>query len=246
VAVVGLGLVGGSLARALTRAGYRVVGVDRLAVRRKARASGAIAETAASPQAAAARASAVVLAAHPVTNIRLLRQLAVVARPGLVITDVGSVKTPICREADRLGLAGFVGGHPMAGNEGSGFGASSPDLFRGRPWILTTHRSAAARTVRSLVRAVGARPLTLAPDVHDRVAAFLSHAPQLVAWAILDMAQHDPLTKRHLGLAGPGFRDMTRLAASPRPLWREILRQNRAQVRRAMRDLLERLRRSLP
>jgi prephenate dehydrogenase len=215
-------------------------------VRRRARASGAIAETAASLPAAAARAKVVVLAAHPVTNIRLLRTLAVLARPGLVITDVGSVKTPICREAHRLGLAGFVGGHPMAGTEGSGFSASSPDLFRGRPWILTTHRSAAARTVRSLVRAVGARPVTLAPGDHDRVAAFLSHAPQLAAWAILEMARRDPVTRGHLGLAGPGFRDMTRLAASPRPLWRQILRQNRAEIRRAMHALFERLRRSAP
>jgi len=248
VAIAGLGLVGGSLARALMRAGCDVVGVDREGVRRRARAARAVTETAASLEAAASRADIVVLAAPPRANLRLLRRIACVAHPDLVITDVSSVKGPICREARRLGLVRFVGGHPMAGNERSGFGASLPDLFQGRPWILTpaVPGRAEVHVVRALVRAVGALPVVTTADAHDRLTAFLSHVPQLVSWAIHEAAHQDPVTRRYLRLAGPGFRDMTRLAASPPRLWREILGQNRAQVRRAMRSLMRALRRGAP
>ena len=161
IAVVGLGLIGGSLARALTRAGYGVIGVDRESVRRRAVRAGAVAGTAGTVE-AAARMDVVVLAAPPEANLRLLRRLARMARPGLAITDVGSVKQPIVEEARRLGLDGFVGGHPMAGTEGAGFLASSPDLFIRRPWALTPARdAAAARCVR--VRWRSSRPRTTAP-----------------------------------------------------------------------------------
>jgi prephenate dehydrogenase len=239
VAIVGLGLIGGSLARALTRAGYRVLGVDRPGVRRRARAQGAVAQTVATPEGAARRADVVVLAAPPRANLVVLRRLAGLASPRLVITDVGSVKGPICALARRLGLRGFVGGHPVAGNEGRGFAAASADLFRGRPWALTPlpHGTRALSRVRALVRAVGARPVTVSARDHDRALAFLSHLPQVVAYALFDAVRRDPVAARHLHLAGPGFRDMTRLARSPRPLWREILGQNRAEVARALKAL---------
>jgi prephenate dehydrogenase len=158
------------------------------------------------------------------------------ARPGLVVTDVGSVKQPICAAAARLGLRGFVGGHPLAGTERSGFDASSATLFAGRSWMLTPGPGGkrAARVVAALARAAGARPVRLLPAEHDRVVAFLSHVPQLVAWALFDAVHADAVGGRHLDIAGPGFRDMTRLARSPRPLWRQILAQNRTEVRRAL------------
>jgi prephenate dehydrogenase len=239
VAIVGLGLIGGSLARALTGAGYRVLGVDRPGVRRRARAQGAVAQTMATPERAATRADVVVLAAPPRTNLALLRRLAGMASPPPVITDVSSVKGPICALARRLGLASFVGGHPVAGTEGRGFAAASADLFRGRPWALTPlpQGKGALSRVRALVRAVGGRPVTVSARDHDRALAFLSHLPQVVAFALFDAVRHDPVAARHLHLAGPGFRDMTRLARSPRPLWREILGQNRAEVARALRAL---------
>jgi len=245
IAVAGLGLVGGSLARGLTRAGHRVMGVDALAVRARALRAGAVAVTAPRIEAAAKDCDVLVLAAPPEANLRLLRRVARVARPGLVVTDVGSVKAPICREAARLGLGSFVGGHPMAGSEGAGFSASSADLFRGRAWILTpVERSGRAlRVVSRLVRALGARPVILPPGEHDRLVAFVSHAPQLVAWALAEASGRDAVAARHLGLAGPGFRDMTRLAGSPRGLWREILGQNRTEVARALAAFRRALRR---
>ncbi len=245
VAVVGLGLIGGSLARALTRAGYTVAGVDRPAVARAAKAARAVARSTPRIEEALAVADVVVLAAPPAVNLRLLPRVARAARPGLVVTDVGSVKGPIGRAADRLGLA-FVGGHPMAGNERSGFAASSARLFRGRAWILCPgHRAPvdAVASVKRLARAVGARPVRMSAAEHDRTVAFLSHAPQLVSWALVDAARADPVARRRLAVAGPGFAGMTRLAASPPALWRDILAQNRREVDRAVGALLRALRR---
>jgi prephenate dehydrogenase len=234
VAVVGLGLVGGSLARALRRAGYRVIGVDRVSVLRRARAARAITVASRDLRQAAADADVVVLAAPPAANRALLRRLA--SFDCLVVTDVGSVKSPIVREARRLGLRCFVGGHPIAGSERAGFEASRPDLFQGHAWALVPGGDRGAlHAVEELVRATGARPVRMDAGEHDRVLAYLSHLPQLAAWALLGAAQSDVAARRRLTLAGPGFRDMTRLARSPRALWREILAENRREVGRALR-----------
>lgn len=245
VVIVGLGLVGGSLARALTRAGWRVVGVDRPPVLRRAKSACAIRSGVSRLERAVLDADLVVLAAPPRANLALLRRLAR-SGTGAVITDVGSVKGPICREARRLGLDRFVGGHPMAGTEGSGFGASTAGLFRGRTWVLTPAPPSATRVVRALVRAVGARPVVMGDSAHDRSVAFLSHVPQIVSWAILAGAEGDPVARGNRRIAGPGFHDMTRLARSPRGLWRDILSENRVEVARALRGLLRALISSSP
>jgi prephenate dehydrogenase len=248
VAIVGLGLVGGSLARALTAAGYRVIGHDRPRVLRQALAARAVAATARSVALAVEDADVVVLAASPRTNRRLLSQVARAARPGATLTDVGSVKRGICADARRRRLTRFVGGHPMAGREASGFAASKADLFRDRRWILTPDADTAPdalRAVRALVRAVGARPVVMSPAEHDRVVAFLSHAPQVVAWALFGAARSDRVAKRHLDVAGPAFRDVTRLARSAKPLWREILRENKTEVAAALKSLVTQLRRRI-
>lgn len=246
VAIAGLGLIGGSLARALAAKGYRVLGIDRPAVRRAARKAGAIG-AGVSLEAAAREADVLVLAAPPTANLRLLRRLARLAPAGLVVTDVTSVKAPIVAEARRLGLRHFVGGHPMAGTERTGFAASRAELFAGRPWIVTRPADPAAeRVVRALARGVGARPVALDAKEHDRFVALVSHVPQIVSWALLAAAQGDAVARRHLALAGPGFHDMTRLAGSPKGLWREILRGNAREVRRALAALQRALsRRSL-
>lgn len=244
VAVIGLGLVGGSLARALTRAGYTVIGVDRPAVARRARRIGAVSRTAATVERAASAADLVVLAAPPRANLGLLRRVARAA-PDALVTDVGSVKGPIVRAAAGLRLRRFIGGHPMAGSERWGLAASDARLFRGRPWVLTPVRASRRdlALLRRLVGAVGGRPVAMTAEEHDRAVAFLSHVPQLVAWALGDAAGRDRVAARRLGIAGPGFREMTRLARSPRRLWREILEQNRTEVRDALAALMRELRR---
>lgn len=237
IAVVGLGLIGGSIARGLTRGGWRVLGVDRRGALAAAQASRAIERGFVSLAVAARHAQVVFLAAPPSANLRALRELAAMDPRPPVITDVGSVKAPICAAARRLGLAAFVGGHPMAGTQGRGFAASSAGLFRGRAWVLV-HEPAAgaqARVVAALVRALGARVKRMAAADHDRAVAFVSHVPQLVSWALADAARRDAVAGAHLDVAGPAFADMTRLAASPRALWREILAENASEVRRALR-----------
>jgi prephenate dehydrogenase len=135
----------------------------------------------------------------------------------------------------------------MAGTEKRGFDASAADLFKGATWWLVPSRSARAnRMVRRVVRDTGARPLTIDARSHDRAMAFLSHAPQLVAWALLEAARRDGVARAHLRHAGPGFRDMTRLARSPRRLWQDILGSNRAEVRRALAGLARSIRRRSP
>ena len=235
VAVVGLGLVGGSLARALSAEGYRVLGVDRPGVLAQARRARAIVKGVTLPAALRA-ADVVVLAAPPSVNRRLLARIAAQKpRPGLLVTDVGSVKAPIVSDARRLKLETFVGGHPMAGTEKAGFAASRADLFQGCRWILTPTRGRRVPSVlRRLIRDVGARAVVVSPEEHDRAVAFLSHAAQLVSCAVLAAARKDPVTRRHLDLAGPGFRDMTRLAKSPSGLWREIVKENKREVQRAL------------
>ena len=237
MAIAGLGLVGGSLARALTAAGYRVIGLDHAPVLRQARRAGAIAAAATSLKGAVRESDVLVLAAPPRVNLSMLGEAARLASPRLVITDVGSVKTPIVKEAARLRLRRFVGGHPLAGTEKSGFAASTASLFAGRSWVLTPAPGtapAATRVVARVARDAGAKSLRLTAAEHDRAVAFLSHVPQLVAWALFDAARHDRTGARHLDMAGPGFRDMTRLARSPRALWRQILAQNRREVSRAL------------
>ena len=100
--------------------------------------------------------------------------------------------------------------------------------------------------MRALVKDAGARPVTTDAPTHDRAMAFLSHAPQVVAWALLETARRDGVARRHLRHAGPGFRGMTRLARSPRALWHDILAANRAEVARALRSLQRALERRSP
>ena len=243
VVVAGLGLIGGSLARVLHGAGYRVVGVDRPAALRRARAAGILSAAFSSLEPALRGAHLLVLATPPRATLRLLARVArYIARKGpsgLVVTDVASIKRPVVAEARRLGLRTFVGGHPIAGNEGRGFAASSPQLFRGRAWVLTPEGAdpGAVKAVRALVRATGARPVAMKAAEHDHVLAFLSHLPQVVAWGLRAAARGDRATRPRLSLAGPGYHDMTRLARSPRGLWREILEGNRDEVARALRAL---------
>jgi prephenate dehydrogenase len=214
-----------------------VRGYDREGVWKEARRARAVLGERASLAQTVKGAGIVVLAAPPEENLALLPRVARAAGADAVLTDVSGVKGPICHLSSSLGLRNFVGGHPMAGNEGSGFSASSPGLFRGRAWILTPSGAdpRAVSRVARLARGVGSRVAFLDPRDHDRAVAFLSHLPQILSWSLERAAREDEVACRHLGLAGPGFQGMTRLARSRRGLWREILAQNQKEVRRALR-----------
>lgn len=217
-AVVGLGLIGGSFALAAGARGY-----DRdPAVRAGARARGI--DTVDSLEAAVAGAGIVVTAVPTAPTPELLRALSAIA-PDAVLTDTASLKKPIVEAAATLGTGTrFVGGHPMAGARRRGIEAAAAEIFRGRPWALVrTARSDdnSMAAVSDLVRSIGARPIVLDAERHDRLMSWVSHLPHAVASALAQAAgaaAGDDLAR----LAGPGLLDTTRLAGQPVALAMEL------------------------
>lgn len=232
-AVVGLGLIGGSLAMGLRAAGARVVGVDvdaatvEAAVRRGAVDDGASLDGVA--------AADLVVVATPLDQVA---PVAIAAarrmRPGALLTDVGSVKAPIVAAVSSALPPGvhFVGGHPMAGSEGAGIAAADAALLAGRIFVLTpTGRTApeAVAALRAVVTRIGMRPIVLDPTQHDELVAQVSHLPYLVSVALLRAVADDARV-----VGGPALAEMTRVAHSPAALWAEICRQNREAILRAL------------
>jgi prephenate dehydrogenase len=182
------------------------------------------------------------LAAPVGENVRLLTHPAPVMRAALV-TDVGGTKRDIDGAAARTSQVRFIGGHPIGGAERGGFGFARPDLFRGRPWIFTPAADAAPEALDRLfrfVQALGARPVTMAADEHDRVMAFLSHLPQLATSALMDVVGGAVGAER-LHLAGRGLIDTTRHASRPATVWRGICASNADAVGAALDRLIARL-----
>jgi prephenate dehydrogenase len=244
IAIVGLGLIGGSIALAARQIwpASLVIAVDGKDVLEQAMVRHAI-DVAADELYVAADADLVILAAPVRTNIELLSQLAGHIERPAVITDVGSTKRAIVDAARALPPRfTFVGGHPMGGAARGGFEAARPDLFRGRPWLFTPHSDGSGAAVDKLfafAAALGAVPRTIAPAEHDRLLAFLSHLPQLTASALMGVVGDgggDGLT-----LAGRGLVDTTRLADSPAGIWKDVAATNADEIRVALDALIERL-----
>jgi prephenate dehydrogenase len=241
LSVVGLGLLGGSVAKAARAEGLarEIVAVGR---RREsllpALEDGTVDRVATDVASGVAESDFCVLAAPVATLAVLLREAWSVAPGDIVLTDVGSTKAAIVRTAEALGRErplAFIGAHPMAGSEKSGYGVARADLFKGALVILTptaTSVRAALHRVRAFWEALGARVMTLAPDTHDRAVAAVSHLPHLVADALVDaVLRMDPA---FLPVAGAGFRDTTRIAASSPTVWREIFQENRGALTEAL------------
>ena len=244
--IVGFGLIGGSIALAVRERwpAVRITAVDRPPVLAHAAGSGAI-DRAAKGVAELEGADLVVLAAPVEQNVRLLPEVAAILGESAAITDVGGTKRDIVRAAAALpdARASFVGGHPIGGAEQGGFAFARPDLFRARPWILTPDGSAAASTVDRLagfVRSLGARPITMDADQHDRLMAFLSHLPQLTVSALMGVVG-EAAESSGLRLAGRGLVDSTRLASSPADVWRDVCAANATDIGAALDRLIARL-----
>lgn len=243
LAIVGVGLLGGSVAKAARARGLagEVVGVGRDASRLAPALAEGVLDRATTDLAAGVRDADLVLLAAPVLAIeRLLPAVWRAAGDGAVVTDVGSTKRDIVRAAERLAEArplAFVGGHPMAGSERSGYGVARADLFQGATVIVTpTDRTEprAVKTVSGLWEALGARVAALDPESHDQAVAAVSHLPHLVACALMDgVARH---AAEALPFAARGFRDTTRIAASDPDVWTEIFLANRDALRARLAD----------
>jgi prephenate dehydrogenase len=246
IAIVGFGLIGGSMALAIRERwpSVRITAVDRPPVLAGGAGNGAI-DPAAHGVTDLSGNDLVVLAAPVEQNIRLLPEVAAVLGDAAMITDVGGTKRDIVKAAAALpgSRATFVGGHPIGGAEHGGFAFARADLFRGRPWILTPHESIAQQTIDHLagfVQSLGARPTMMDAEEHDRLMAFLSHLPQLTVSALMEVVG-EATSSSGLRLAGRGLVDSTRLASSPADVWRDVCASNAGDIGVALDLLIARL-----
>lgn len=228
--VVGLGVIGGSLAATLRAAGHRVRGFDHDPARAAAARKRGLVDDIATELAAAVRGAGVVILAVPVRTImQLLPIVDTLTSPSALILDVGSVKEAVVATMAGLpGAARAIGGHPIAGSERSGPEAADSSLLPGRVFVLcpTTQSSTAALCqAQQVVENVDMRPVVMAATEHDRIIARTSHLPQLISSALAASLEPNDAV-----LAGPGLRDMTRLAGSDPLLWRDIVTLNRVNV----------------
>ncbi|AXT85259.1 prephenate dehydrogenase [Aeromicrobium sp. A1-2] len=235
VLVIGCGLIGTSAALALTEAGVEVHLEDirssnlELAVSRGAGTADPVA------------APALVIVAVPPAGVVATVKRALETWPDATVTDVASVKAELqTRITDLVGSSRYVGSHPMAGSERSGPMAASSRLFEGRPWAVTTapgtDPQATARVV-AVAGIVGGVPLVMDASAHDRAVALVSHVPHVLS--VLAAARLEGAPEEHLALAGPGLRDVTRIAGSDTALWQDILGSNADQVRAVLQHVRE-------
>lgn len=237
--VIGCGLMGGSFALALKRAGLvkRVIGYSKSpSTTEKARQLGVI-DQAAESALLAVSGSDVVLIAVPVAateaTFKAIRHL---VEPGVLVMDVGSTKRDVVDAARRVlkeRIPSFVPAHPIAGKEVAGIAHADAALYSGRQVILTPLPQTAPELVQKATdcwAAIGSQVLRMTPENHDAAFAAVSHLPHMLAFGYFNSVANQPAGRDFLSLAGPGFRDFTRIAASDPAVWRDILMSNREEI----------------
>ena len=241
LAVIGVGLLGGSVAKAARTNGVAraVIGIGRDVGRLRAAVDDGAIDEATSDLAAGVRDADFVVLGAPVRAIEdLLERVWPALGEDALVTDVGSSKAAIVRKAESLARAtprAFVGSHPMAGSEKSGYGVARADLFQGALVVVTpTEASApgAVKTVTAFWEQLGARVTALDPESHDAAVAAISHLPHLVACALVDGVVRE--SPGALAVAARGFRDTTRIAAGDPTMWQEIFLANKAPLRASL------------
>lgn len=239
VAIVGFGLIGGSLGLAIREHWPKaiVIAIDRKDVIETAMRLGA-ADVGGDNLGLAAGAELIVLAAPALASVDVISRLeAFVPGPALV-TDVTSTKRAITEAARTLpARLRFIGGHPLAGAAVGGVEAARADLFAGRPWILTPDDTPADATLTSWLEALGAKVRFMTPAAHDELLAYISHLPQMAASALMSVVGAQA-GEQGLSYAGRGLRDTTRLASSPADIWRDVAATNRDHLAAALDELI--------
>ena len=252
IAIIGVGMMGGSLGLAVRAAGaaHRVIGVDtRTDILERARALGVIEEGTTDLRAGVADADCILLAA-PVKIIPLLLETLVpFARPDALLSDIGSAKRHIVAAGERCFGARFVGGHPMAGSPQGGVEAALPDLFRDAAWAIVRsdmpdlQRDVWAAKLQALAQALGARPIALDSARHDALVALVSHLPHVLSFAFADLMANSNAPDLAERMAGSSYRDMLRVSGSDRAFWQDIFQENRDAVLQAITEYEAHLRR---
>jgi prephenate dehydrogenase len=237
--LIGCGLMGGSFALALKRAGLvqRVVGYSpSTSTLQKALQLGVIDTTAASVEQAASGADLVLVAVPVSATEATLQRIAPAVTPEMLVMDVGSTKTDVLEAAQRaLGqrIGSFVPAHPIAGKEKAGVAHADARLYQGCQVILTPTTDTLDKQrqqAQAIWQALGCTVLQMSPEAHDAAFAAVSHFPHLLAFALMNAVTGQPQGQEFLSLAGPGFRDFTRIAASDPKVWRDIFLSNRQQL----------------
>ena len=239
IAIIGLGLIGGSLGLALKKAAasdLEIVGFSQSAQTRAAAEERGAIDCVASDLVAAVRAADVVVIATPVMTVRsVLERIASHVPRGCVVTDTGSTKRKVMGWAGKYLASGvsFVGGHPMAGKETSGIGEADAGLFKGCVYCLTpgpTSTPEAVQRLERLVTAIGARPFLIDAALHDELVAGVSHLPMLLSAAFVSATAGSPSWSEMAKLAAGGYRDMSRLASGNLEMNRDICVTNREAI----------------
>jgi prephenate dehydrogenase len=237
--VIGCGLMGGSFAMAMKRAGLvkRVVGYSKSpSTTERARQMGVIDVEAPSALLAVSGADIVLLAVPVAATEATFKAIRHLVTANMLVMDVGSTKRDVVDAARRVlrdHVGAFVPAHPIAGREVSGVEHADPDLYTGRQVILTpTDRTLAGhlKKAQDLWEALGCHVQQMAPEAHDAAFAAVSHLPHLLAFSLMSGILHQPNGKDFLGLAGPGFKDFTRIAASDPKMWRDVLLANKFEL----------------
>ncbi len=244
IVIVGVGLIGGSLGLAIRHRHpkSRIIGVSSTAAIENALEMGAITEGCGYEELTDVVGDAdIVLLCTPIQRIKaLLTVLSTSVQPGVLVSDVGSTKGEITRHAESVLPEGvyFIGGHPMTGSEKRGVHAGDPFLFQNAMYVLCPARGVPDNLVAHLsefLSETGARMITMDADLHDRIAAAVSHLPQMIAVSLVNMiGEVSNDSAPYLQLAAGGFRDMTRIASSPFVLWDDICRTNKRAIKEAI------------
>lgn len=237
--VIGCGLMGGSFALALKRAGLvkRVIGYSKSpSTTERAKKMGVIDDTAESALLAVSGSDIVLMAVPVSASEATFKAIRHMVEPGVLFMDVGSTKRDVVDAARRVlkeRVGSFVPAHPIAGKEVSGVAHADASLYAGRQVIITPLPQTDADLVQKATdvwSAIGAQVLRMTPENHDAAFAAVSHLPHMLAFAFFNSVAKQPAGRDFLSLAGPGFRDFTRIAASDPEVWRDILMSNREEI----------------
>jgi prephenate dehydrogenase len=237
--VIGCGLMGGSFAMALKRAGLvqRVIGYSKSpSTTERAKRLGIIDDAAESALLAVSGSDIVLLAVPVAATESTFKAIRHLVEPGVLFMDVGSTKRDVVDAARRVlkeRVINFVPAHPIAGKEAGGVGNADPALYQGRQVILTPLHNTDSNLVQKATdvwAALGCQVLKMSPENHDAAFAAVSHLPHLLAFAYFSAVTSQPAGQDFLSLAGPGFRDFTRIAASDPAMWRDIFLANREEI----------------